>query len=1070
MENKIDIKNEQKMHYEMPKTSSQPKDNAHLVNEVLVKVLGNLEDKSEDTEKPSNFLSDSLIALVSESSGKNISHKDIKKEIGKMLEQSNDEKIKNAYSKYCQEPHKPTLNHLKEKGDFAFFSISEGVNGIITYEGENKYSLTIINPGEGIKIYHPENEKHQPYTRYTLEHISGNKLENFISSDRKTLHEVYQDINLLDGLFNKEESHRDNEKTTENSSRSELLMLKQVMKAEDYLSLKIQLSEKAVLGFTDSYKSKNLSTNEKIIFLDCIQKLKKRYDKNGQIDMVELMNHAEIRIKEDLSKLMSLSSDHKNTHPLLPSFFHTTFSILMGNFKDAEEKINALHFELNKAIKNDGKGNQEAFERLVTGFNLCAKSISGLKPVSVEQLNLFTRLFCNFYKLAQQAENFGLPKVEISSIINSPMALALNSKFEKHDFIIDSFWKEEWKEINRQIELEKSKKLIIFDNLPNIPKDTHPLLESFIKSLQAINTGELKRANEELHLLYKELNNVGKSSHTGNQKAFEIIRNALNILSNYFYITEDLISFFSDEHKNLFAGLFCIYTKLAEQAGNFNLPKVDVFSVLSSEMAFEINKKLESYNFLKNSPWEKDWKNQNPSKNLLAKTLGYLESESTINRIFLLTLKGNNLKASIALTSESTSLGSFSENTKRKINKALKESNLEKVKTAYELHTKNNLFKAFDNLKKTGDFMFVSLAVPQHHITGIITYEGENRYSLTIVNSGAGVVRHPKNDLGKYYTRYTLKDISKDKIQSFISKAEKGYSSTTYKKEIKRLYGDIEQLEGKFSKKGSFVDNLQLGGSCAGRQELLMLKHLMKSKDYRLLKIKLSEEAVFIFAHLYKYTKLSKEEKIVFLDCVQRLKKRYRKNKQMDMIEPLEQIEVKIKKELSGDSLNRKIFGSIPNDSPKNAHPLLRSFIKSLKAMEDGDLKSAKEEITALHLVLEKAIKNKNAGNQAAFEIIKQAFDNFKMAEKDFFSMEQHNLLTGLLCNYHKLIKNHKNFGLGSVGISSVINNDLALLLEHRLQDHNFLKDSDWKKDWEILVKKMGNPIIGLIDWLGLDF
>lgn len=436
----------------------------------------------------------------------------------------------------------------------------------------------------------------------------------------------------------------------------------------------------------------------------------------------------------------------------------------------------------------------------------------------------------------------------------------------------------------------------------------------------------------------------------------------------------------------------------------------------------------------------------------------------------------NFMQIATTLSSESMADGSYTQPIQHLIYCILNRSheNTELLK-AYENYHKLNGDNLNDNINmkffilppESGtSYAFLSPNIDEHHITYIIRYDGDdNKYSLTTINSGDGIEYHEKNETGKPYTRQTLKNISREKMMEFINN-NSNYRTTEV------LYKAIDKLEGEFHPKESYTDNEQLGGSCAGRQELLLLKHLMTKEEYHKLKIELYEYSVVYLSEIYKSGAMSTRDKIVYLDSVQRLEKKYQKNGQTEMMKILENAETRIKKDISNSPEKPKswLFGIIPK-LPKNVHPLLKSFVKGLKNFQQGDLVNAKKEIEAFYLIID-SIKDlyDDPNNLMALQIIEKALNNLeKVMFFESFSMEQYNLLVGMLCNFDKLQKKSEFFGLKDKFSTPLTARPSAYELKKRFNRHDFVKTAPWADDWKKLLQNI-NDDPSLIYLLGLLF
>lgn len=424
--------------------------------------------------------------------------------------------------------------------------------------------------------------------------------------------------------------------------------------------------------------------------------------------------------------------------------------------------------------------------------------------------------------------------------------------------------------------------------------------------------------------------------------------------------------------------------------------------------------------------------------------------------------QASKLKAERVLASESTASGVLPQHTQEIILSTLEEHLSEcEVLEPYRLYVKKE--KGLENLNKEGDIQFVSLTIPKHHITAIITYHGENDYSLTIVNSGYGADKQPKNINNKYYTRVTYSDINRNKLKYFLQNALN--LSLDMNGACEHLYEEIKILDGIFNEEESHVDNLQLGGSCSGRQELLMLKHVMKKEEYQQLKIKLSERALVSQAKTYKAGLMSKDQKVIFLDCVQRLKKRYFKNGQEKMIEVMKVSEEIIRNSLCEDSNDKSQL--IPK-SPEKAHWGIKLLIEGLRDFQRQDLRQARQKIESFN---DKFLEDFSEENNPFLENIEENKDGLKIIidtlvmteelihEKQasmqnfMFSMEQLALLVGFCCAFDRYFVGDVNKILESSDqiLKEKAQKSFFEFLKWQFECHDFMKGRDyvWEKSWK---------------------
>jgi len=275
------------------------------------------------------------------------------------------------------------------------------------------------------------------------------------------------------------------------------------------------------------------------------------------------------------------------------------------------------------------------------------------------------------------------------------------------------------------------------------------------------------------------------------------------------------------------------------------------------------------------------------------------------------------------------------------------------------------------------------------------------------------------------------------------------------------LYEGIKELNGTFDEENSYVDNLQLSGSCAGRQELLLLKHVMDLKKYNKLKIKLSERAILSQVKAYTAGIMTSKDKIVFLDCVQRLKKRYKKNNQEKMEKLMKETAKQIKGSLSNQKSKKTpwLFGTIKEPSIF-ADERLQCFIKGLRAIQKMDLKLAKKKIAKFFKLKAMNFSSNLPENVEAIKIIAKAFSEFSKKKKNNeFSLAQLNLILGLCCNGYKLLQEEefKKFDNDIKILYIESFKELFKFVTSKYKKHNFIKSKalPWKENWENIFNKL---------------
>lgn len=328
------------------------------------------------------------------------------------------------------------------------------------------------------------------------------------------------------------------------------------------------------------------------------------------------------------------------------------------------------------------------------------------------------------------------------------------------------------------------------------------------------------------------------------------------------------------------------------------------------------------------------------------------------------------------------------------------------------------------------------MGTSEHHITGIITYTGKDQYSLTVINTGEGVDRHPSLENERnpiYYTRYHLTGIDENKMSEFIKNLKQILEAPSSDIGCEILYDAINDLQGKFDSENSFTDYLQRGGSCAARQELLIAKHMMNQKDYRQLKIFLSQTAVLELADIYTSGTMSNKDKVIFLDCVQRLKKRYIKHGQIEMATVMKDTELNIKISLSEakEEIEPKMFGMIPQ-TDQHASDDLKSFVEALRNLQRGDFNGLEQNMKAFQSSTRSIFISKDypeinlEGNKNCFKMLYKAFLIFaeNCTDKNYknYSKEEIRAISTLTFYFH-LFMNDENITLISSDEEELISN-----------------------------------------------
>lgn len=324
-------------------------------------------------------------------------------------------------------------------------------------------------------------------------------------------------------------------------------------------------------------------------------------------------------------------------------------------------------------------------------------------------------------------------------------------------------------------------------------------------------------------------------------------------------------------------------------------------------------------------------------------------------------------KARIAVSAEHMAKGAHSQSTRKLIQKAM---NSEKVDIQLHKKAPSNFLEAYKsyvfNKKNLPRYLFLNrqikrlapgechiftIPIYRHAMVGMVVKQQNGCFTYYHCNSGHGLLSHPmKSNLHstKYlFQPYIVKDIPQKKLTKFISSYAKKrflaenvyiylpnkFSERFGERILKWIYQQLPDLGKRRVKHDQrFWQSSQIGGSCAGGAEKVLLKMTLTDKSFHDLFVSLKIKDIF---KLYKDYPKSLDKnylKHVILDMITDLKFEQLSQEMVDSLaaikETLEQKPNRPKKLQLSSKLKKKIFREYAKIDPmsQNHEELLKKI------------------------------------------------------------------------------------------------------------------------------------------------